>query len=79
LKNGCLTRQEFLKRLTQKNFEKISIKIWKFKNKAYLCIPVRKTGLERGNEKFIEKTGFIYCTRSKYRENKIYREALILL
>jgi hypothetical protein len=28
-------------------------------------------------EKFIEKTD--YCTRSKYRENTIYREALILL
>ena len=32
---------------------------------------------KRGFEKFIEKTD--YCTRSKYRENTIYREALILL
>ena len=30
-----------------------------------------------GNDKFIEKTD--YCTRSKYRENTIYREALISL
>ena len=42
--------QEFLKRLTLKIkkwkiFEK---KIWKLKNKAYLCIPVRKTGPHRG-------------------------------
>ena len=32
---------------------------------------------KRGDEKFIEKTD--YCTRSKYREKTIYREALILL
>ena len=32
---------------------------------------------KRGDDKFIEKTD--YCTRSKYRENTIYREALILL
>ena len=32
---------------------------------------------KRETEKFIEKTD--YCTRSKYRENTIYREALILL
>ena len=32
---------------------------------------------KREIEKFIEKTD--YCTRSKYRENTIYREALILL
>ena len=34
---------------------------------------------KNGNNKFIEKTGFLYCTRSKYREILIYREALILL
>ena len=32
---------------------------------------------KRETEKFIEKTD--YCTRSKYRENTIYREALISL
>ena len=32
---------------------------------------------KREDEKFIEKTD--YCTRSKYRENTIYREALISL
>ena len=32
---------------------------------------------ENGFDKFIEKTD--YCTRSKYREKTIYREALILL
>ena len=39
--------------------------------------PFEKRVLARENEKFIEKTD--YCTRSKYRENTIYREALILL
>ena len=32
---------------------------------------------KRATKKFIEKTD--YCTRSKYRENTIYREALISL
>ena len=32
---------------------------------------------EKRDKKFIEKTD--YCTRSKYRENTIYREALISL
>ena len=32
---------------------------------------------KNGYKKFIEKTD--YCTRSKYRENTIYREALISL
>ena len=32
---------------------------------------------KNGTNKFIEKTD--YCTRSKYRENTIYREALISL
>ena len=32
---------------------------------------------KRVYKKFIEKTD--YCTRSKYRENTIYREALISL
>jgi len=39
--------------------------------------PFEKRVLARETEKFIEKTD--YCTRSKYRENTIYREALILL
>ena len=39
--------------------------------------PFEKRVLAREYEKFIEKTD--YCTRSKYRENTIYREALILL
>ena len=37
----------------------------------------RKTQKETRDKKFIEKTD--YCTRSKYRENTIYREALISL
>ena len=44
------------------------------------AIPNEKRGTETlqvWNNKFIEKTD--YCTRSKYRENTIYREALILL
>ena len=39
--------------------------------------PFEKRVLAREYEKFIEKTD--YCTRSKYRENTIYREALISL
>ena len=39
--------------------------------------PFEKRVLAREYEKFIEKTD--YCTRSKYRENTIYREALILI
>ena len=35
--------------------------------------------LRERHDKFIEKTEILYCTRSKYRENKIYREALISL
>ena len=44
------------------------------------AIPNEKRGTETLQvwcKKFIEKTD--YCTRSKYRENTIYREALILL
>ena len=44
------------------------------------AIPNEKRGAETlqvWSKKFIEKTD--YCTRSKYRENTIYREALILL
>ena len=46
LKNGSA---ETLKVLTEtgakvKKIEKFSNKIWKLKNNAYLCIPVRKTG-----------------------------------
>ena len=39
--------------------------------------PFEKREKKRVEKKFIEKTD--YCTRSKYRENTIYREALILL
>ena len=53
--------------------EKKCEKIWRIKKSPYLCSPFEK---ER-SEKFIEKTD--YCTRSKYRENTIYREALISL
>ena len=41
-------------------FEKSFKKVWKFENNAYLCTPVRETGLARGNEKFIEKTVLLY-------------------
>ena len=58
-------------------FENNSKKVWKFENNAYLCSPVRKTGLERGNEKFIEKTVLLY--KKQVPRNTIYREALILL
>ena len=42
------------------------------------AIPNEKRGIKTlrvWKSKFIEKTD--YCTRSKYRENTIYREALI--
>ena len=63
-----------------KKCEKFSRKIWRKRKKAYLCNPKRKTGYTKPqvwSNKFIEKTE--NCTRSKYRENTIYREALILL
>ena len=44
------------------------------------AIPNEKRGIKTlrvWKSKFIEKTD--YCTRSKYREKTIYREALILL
>ena len=72
LKNGCLKRRRVLLKdwlqgnKLEKDFQNFSKKVWRFKNNAYLCNPVRKTGLGRGNDKFIEKTD--YCTRSKYRE-----------
>ena len=44
-KTGGQRGWEFLSRLTQKNkIEKFWRKIWKLKNNAYLCSPVRKTG-----------------------------------
>ena len=63
---------EFFKRLTRFLTEEHEIE-----NNAYLCSPVRKTGLERGNEKFIEKTVLLY--KKQVPRNTIYREALILL
>ena len=39
--------------------------------------PFEKRVLERGFESSLKR--LFYCTRSKYRENTIYREALILL
>ena len=79
LKSGYAERVRVLHKTGagSKFLKKIFEKIWKFGNNAYLCSPVRKTGLEREDNKFIEKTE--NCTRSKYRENTIYREALILL
>ena len=69
---------EFLKRLAlEKKLKNFCKKIWRLKNKAYLCIPVRKTGLARGDEKFIEKTVLLY--KKQVPRNTIYREALILL
>ena len=61
----------------KKYFEKNVGKIWKFKNKAYLCIPVRETGFGNEVKKFIEKTEEKY--KKQVPRNTIYREALILL
>ena len=38
-----------------RKIEKFWIKIWRFKNNAYLCIPVRKTGLERGTTSSLKR------------------------
>ena len=65
LKNGRQIRlRVHLKDLRKIKIEKFCRKIWRLKNNAYLCSPVRKTG----HKKFIEKTE--YCTRSKYREKQ---------
>ena len=64
----------FLKRFFLK---KVSKKFGSLKIMRTFAAPFEKRVLAREYEKFIEKTD--YCTRSKYRENTIYREALILL
>ena len=61
----------------KKSFKKVSKKFGSLKIMRTFAAPFEKRVLARENEKFIEKTD--YCTRSKYRENTIYREALILL
>ena len=48
-----------------------------YKKVRIFAAHLRGNLLGNGKDKFIEKTD--YCTRSKYRENTIYREALILL
>ena len=60
-----------------KKVEKSFKKIWRLKNKAYLCNPNQKRGLSGGNSKFIEKTDLLY--KKQVPRNTIYREALILL
>ena len=55
--------------------KKVSEKFGSLKIMRTFAAPFEKRVLGRGIEKFIEKTD--YCTRSKYRENTIYREALI--
>ena len=60
--------------------EKIKIfkkKFGSLKIMRTFAAPFEKRVLAREDDKFIEKTD--YCTRSKYRENTIYREALISL
>ena len=61
------------KRASQEEISKLIFGV--FTDGASLTEKTQKE-TERKN-KFIEKTD--YCTRSKYRENTIYREALILL
>jgi len=64
-----------------KKLEKILQKSLEVKKK---CLPLQsqtKNGVHKASS--LEPTSslkrLIYCTRSKYRENTIYREALILL
>ena len=61
------------KRVPEKEISKLIFGV--FTEGASLTEKTQKE-TERKNKKFIEKTD--YCTRSKYRENTIYREALIL-
>jgi hypothetical protein len=70
--------REFLPRLTlKKNLENFCEKVWRLKNKAYLCNPNQKGASSEETRSSLKR--LIYCTRSKYRENTIYREALISL
>ena len=61
--------------------KKITEKLAGLKIMRTFALPIQtgvsKEANNRENNKFIEKTD--YCTRSKYRENTIYREALISL
>ena len=80
-KTGILRRKEFLWKTGARSW-KVQ-KSWKsfgsFRKKRTFASPFEKRVLARGFRKFIEKTGNLYCTRSKYREILINREALILL
>ena len=70
--------KDWRRNLPEKIFlKKVSEKFGSLKIMRTFAAPFEKRVLARGYEKFIEKTD--YCTRSKYRENTIYREALILL
>ena len=68
--------KDWRRNLPEKIFlKKVSKKFGSLKIMRTFAAPFGKRVLAREYEKFIEKTD--YCTRSKYRENTIYREALI--
>ena len=61
LKNGYAEKVKVLEKTGARiKFQKFYEKIWKFKNNAYLCSPVRKTGPRKRQKKFIEKTDLLY-------------------
>ena len=78
LKNGLAVRPVVLTKTgawikTKKNWQKI----WKLKNNAYLCSPVRITGPLTRVLKVHWKDWLLY--KKQVPRNTIYREALILL
>ena len=78
MKNGYAEKVKVLEKTGAKiKFQKFHEKVWKFKNNAYLCSPVRKTGPRKRVWKFIEKTVLLY--KKQVPRKTIYREALILL
>ena len=61
MKNGYAEKVKVLEKTGARiKFQKFYEKIWKFKNNAYLCSPVRKTGPRKRQKKFIEKTDLLY-------------------
>ena len=79
LKNGLLIRlKDVLKKTDAKiNFKNFAIKFGSFKIMRTFAAPFEKRVLERGFEKFIEKTVLLY--KKQVPRKTIYREALILL
>ena len=79
LKNGWLIRLRVLMKDWRRNekLKNFSKRFGSLKIMRTFAAPFEKRVLERGKRSSLKR--LFYCTRSKYRENTIYREALISL